>query len=804
MFSTHLKFFIRIFLKDKFFSILNILGLGLGIAVSILLILILQHDLTYDKHYPNHERIFRLGGHTKATGVDFLLAQSARELAPILKAELPEVNAVTNVDKWYHTLVKYEDNGNSLVHYEENIVHTDSSYFKVFQHKFIEGNPDFALKEPNAVVITERIAKKYFGSDDPIAKTLLINGATKEVKGVIADLPGNSHLKFDFLVSGLEPERGWPAENSQQISETFWNPDVYSYILFQEDYNYQRFYDKFPMLYDKYFKTFGDHVNGEYTPILQPLADIHFDSSLDADLPSGNSAYLYAFASIGIFIILLACINYMNLSTAKSVNRASEIAIKKTLGSEKKSLIFSFLGESIFLAFISLIVAVMLIYIVIYLTPFNNLIQKELHVSFWNNGPLLFGTISMTLAIGVFSGLYPAFYLPSIPTIGALKGAYKNKKSSRQLRQGLITFQFAISIFVVACTFFMQDQMNFMRSKDLGFDSENILILPIQDTVIHKKVEVLKNDFLNNSKISNVTTSYQVFGTGSGGPVMFAESEEGMVQQQFNMVSIGDDYLNTMGIELLVGRDFQNGMESDLHNAFICNQAAAKLMGWGDDPVGKRIRFFHNPEDGQVVGMVKDFNYASLHNSVEPLLLVKNGEGGYFHLKVSGEDFPKTLSYIQKKWESLNSSSPFEFYFQDQRLNEQYQEDEIQYKLLSGLAYICIFICLLGLMGLSAFSASQRTKEIGIRKVHGASIPRIVYLLYKEVMVMVLVAGILIIPVSLYFVSQWLGNFAYQVQLNYFTFAFILFFALLVALVTVGFHTIKAATANPIHSLKYE
>src|SRR6478609_3350718 len=358
MLFTNIKFFVRVFLKDKFFSILNILGLALGIAVGILLLLILQHDLTFDKHYANSERIYRLGGHLKATGVDLRVARSARELGQILKSELPEVQEVTRANNWDHTLVKREKKGAEVAQYEEDVVRTDSTYFKVFKHEFIAGDEKTCLNLLNSAVITNTTAKRYFGNDDPLNQELIIDGQVWKVTAVIKDLPKNTHLKFDFLLSGLSKSREWVIDKGEIKSEAFWNPDVYTYLVMPEHYDAKSFTAKFSSIFNKYFKSFGDQVGGEYTPILQPISEVHFHSDLQADEPVGNLSYLYAFTGIGVFIILLACINYMNLSTAKSMKRAAEIAMKKTLGSGKRSLVLSFLGESVFLSLISLLLAI--------------------------------------------------------------------------------------------------------------------------------------------------------------------------------------------------------------------------------------------------------------------------------------------------------------------------------------------------------------------------------------------------------------------------------------------------------------
>jgi len=804
MLRNQIKFFVRIFLKDKFFSTLNILGLALGIAVSIILLLILQNDLTYDQYHEKHKRIYRLGGHLQATGVDGRRSRTARELGAILKEELPEIQAVVRANNWDHTLVRYESKGGEKAFYEEDIVRTDSTYFQVFTHQFIAGDPTTCLTDLNTLVITESKAKKYFGDEDPINKSLIINNQPWKVTAVIRDLPANTHLKFDILLSRLI-DREWVMDKGQVKSEAFWNPDVYMYLLMPEHYNPNDFERKFASIFNKYFKAFGDQVGGKYTPILEPLADIHFHSDLDSDEPHGNIAYLYAFTGIGVFIILLACINYMNLSTAKSVTRATEIAMKKTLGSGKRSLVVSFLGESVFLSFISLALAIVLVFVVLRLTSFNQLIDKNLAPDFLHNPLLLFGSLGIALGIGIISGLYPAFYLPAIPTLHVLKGTFKNRKSSHVLRRVLITTQFAISIFVVVCTLFMQDQIDYVRSKDLGFDKENVLLLPIQDSVVENHISAIKNEFLQNPHITAATTAYNVMGIDIGGSVMWAESETGMKQQSFSIMFVGDNYMKTMGMKLASGRDFQPGPTADIQDVFIANEAASKLMGWGNEGVGKKVKFFHAEKDGQVIGIVKDFNFNSLHNAVEPLLIIKtNGDGGFLHLRVQGGNLPQTISYIREKWTHFDTTHPFEYSFLDQRFNEQYKADEVQYKLLSGLSYICIFISLLGLLGLSAFSATQRTKEIGVRKVLGATISNIIFMLSKDVLLLVIVAAILVAPVSYWVMNGWMSNFAYRTELNYLFFIFVTVMALGFVFLTVAFHSMKTARTNPTESLRTE
>jgi putative ABC transport system permease protein len=670
MLQSQLRFFTRIFLKDKFFSFLNILGLALGIAVSIILMLVLQNDLTYDRYHKDHSRIYRLGGHLQATGIDIQVAVSARELGRILSEEMPDVQGFVRATSEGRQLVKYEHKtAGEKAFYEEHIVRADSTYFTYFTHEFKAGNAAKCLTKLHSIVLTESIAERYFDGEDPMGKILTISGQAYEVTAVIEDVPDNTHLKFDIMLSRMD-EREWAIQNGELNSEAFWNPDVYTYLVFPEGYDVAQFHAKWGDISNKYYKPFGDQVGGKYTPILEPLADIHFHSKLKIDEPQGNIAYLYAFTGIGVFIILLACINYMNLSTAKSVNRAGEIAMKKTLGSSKRRLITSFLGESIFLAFISLSVALVIVTLVIEASAFNQLINKNLSFNIFDNPLILTGSITITLVIGIVSGLYPAFFLTSVPTIQALKGKYKNQRSGRFLRMGLTTAQFAISLFVVICTLLMSSQIDFVRNQELGFGKENTLILPIQDTLVEKQINGIKTEFLKNASITAATTSYNVPGFNvAGNTVMWAEGEEGMKQQSFALMFVGDDYLKTMGMTLLAGENFPFGKDFKRDSKFIANEAAVKLMGWDSDlsngpheAIGKKVKFYHQEEFGQIVGVVKDFNFTSLHNPVEPLLILRaDADGGFLHLKISGQNLPETMDFIREKWAQFDPNHPFEY-----------------------------------------------------------------------------------------------------------------------------------------------
>jgi putative ABC transport system permease protein len=809
MLFTHLRFSVRVFLRDKFFSLLNILGLALGIAVGIILLLMLQSDLNYDKHYSRQQNIYRLAVHYKIPGTDEDIGRSARELGPILTSAYPEIQSLTRVRTFEEKLVTSGGGADAIAFYEHRVVQTDSAYLRVFDHKFIQGDERTCLNDIHSVVVTASTSDKYFGSIDALNKTINIDGKDWTVTGVIEDLPDNTHLKFDFLLSGLPEQReDWDntMENGKPISLVFWNPDVELFMLMPEGYRAESFPLKFAPIYKNYFKQSGDQLTGSYIPFLQPLAEIHFQSEVSDPHIHGNWTYLYALTGIGAMIILLAIINYMNLSTAKASARATEIGVRKVIGSGRLSLVISFFCESILLSIVSLILAIGIVIFTIEATSFNVLIGKDLSLDFLRNPLLWSGSVVIALGIGFISGLYPALYLPSIPSVVALKGRFKNSTANHRLRRVLVVIQFAISISVVACTLLMRDQINFLRGKDLGFNKENMIVIPVQDSAVHGRLPLIRNELQSDRRILAMTSSGSVMGLGIGGNVMFGEGPEGMVQRGSILGHfVGDDYIKTMGITLLKGRDFQPGKGVDEDGMYIANEAAVKAMEWGDDALGKKVTFWEGMNPGTVIGLVKDFNASSLHYAQEPMFIVKgHWQKGYFQVRVSGEDLPGTIEKIKQVWSKHDADHPFEYFFLDQRFNEQYKADVIQNTLLSILAYICISISLLGAFGLSAFAASQRTKEVGVRKVLGADLADILILLTRDILLLVVVAAVLVAPVSYWVVMRWLQNFSYQGPLSFWQYPAIILMAIIVVFFTIAFQALRAAKSNPVDALKSE
>lgn len=791
---NNLRFAFRIFLKDKFFSALNILGLALGIAVSMILMLILRNDLNYDKHYVNHERIYRLGSHYVIPDVDVYLGWTARELAPILRQTYPEIEQLARIRPLEHRLVSVDPKK----FFEEGVAQTDSNYFKVFTHNFIAGDVNTCLADPGSVVITHSIALKYFGSANVVGEVLTVNKEQRTVTAVIEDLPANTHFKFDILIADLSEDRGWSAgttEEGKPISLVMWNPDVYTYMVLPENYDVNNFYNRFAGIYNEYF--IDDEVGGEghaNTPILEPLATIHFS---ETGAPEELRA-LVAFAAIGSLIVLLACINYMNLSTAKAVKRATEITVKRLSGSRKAQLVLSLLSESMLLSVISFLLAIGLVYTVI--DHVNLLINKTLTL----DTVTVLISLLIAIAIGLLSGVYPAFYLTNIPVIQTLKGTFKNSKSALLLRRSLITVQFGISIFVVVCTLLMSNQMHFIRTKSLGFDKDNLLVVPIYDNVAKQSVAI-QNEIRQLPGVVTTAMSGTLLGTGVGMEQMFAEGPKGMEQHGFLALYIDDGYLEMLGIELVQGRMFEKGEGIEEDGLYLATEAAVKLMGWGDDALGKQVSFWGDQNHGKVIGVVKDFNVSALHIGIDPMFIIKGHYSpGNIHIKLTGEDIPETVASVKKVMSGFDNEHPFEYFFLDQKYDQQYKADVDRNIMLSILSYVCVFISLLGLLGLSAFSAVQRTKEIGIRKVLGANLGGILVLLSKDILLLVILASVVAMPLGWYVINGWLDGFAYRAPLNYLLFAIITIAAIMFVVFITALQSWKTATANPVDSLKYE
>ena len=806
MLKNHIIFAIRLFLKERIYSILNILGLTLGITIGIILLLYLQNELNYDQHFAKYDQIYRFTNHLKAQGADFNTARSSRRLAPIFKEDLPEVIDYARFLNAGEPLVKTIDGNVSKQFFENQVWYTDSTLFNIFDHQFYEGDPSTSLAGPGKVVLTKSTAEKYFGTSPALGKLLKFNNEeTREVTAVISDLPENTHLKYDLLLSDF-PRIDWDkGAEAERTSEVFWNPVAYTYLLLPKDYNVESFYDKFSAIHDKTFALFGKRIEGTVDPQLQRIDKIHFNSKKGGDQPTGNISYVYTFAAVGIFIILLACINYMNMATARSVTRTGEMGIRKVLGHSRMALFGSVMIEALLMAFFALILANIFTFFILELTPFNELIHKNLELNYLSNPSLILGMLGITIIIGFISGIYPALYIPAVPVVVALKGTFTGDRVGAFLRKALITFQFAISLFVIICTVLMDEQIEFMENKDLGFNKDQVVLINVQDTIVENRTPAITNELMKNPNVIGTTNSYGVPGKGVGGPVMMIEKDSGMVQQHINSLYVGKGYLDLMEIEIVQGRGFRENSEADYYKSLLINESGAKELGWGEEAIGKKVRYFHGNEDMYIVGVYKDFHFESLHNKINPLFLVFDSDkGGTFYVKIKPENIGETLAYIESVWSQFDLKHPFEYTLMDAEFARQYEADRSQKILISILSYVCILVSLLGLIGLSAFTASRKAKEISIRKVLGASSAKIILLFSKEYIRLILIAFVIAVPLADYAIVEWMSNFAYRMELNWLYYIVPGVAVLALGLLTVTVQSLRSARSNPVDGLRSE
>jgi putative ABC transport system permease protein len=794
MFKNYLNLSIRLMKKDKFHYFLNILGLSTGIACCIIIFLFLQNEITYDSHHEKADRIYRIGTNVITSGQPIKFALASPALGKLLKEEYPEIEDFVRVRTWRSAYFNVEEKS----FFETDLAFTDPNYFNIFSHEFIYGNPDSCLNDPNTIVLTEKLSRKYFGDNNPLGNSIKINDQVLvKVTGVIKNLPQNSHVPSNGFISytTYDPKQtgfNWP------ILEA----DGYTYLLVSENFTFENFYEKFPPFYDKYIAEAAKAYGQVYEPVFQKLPDIHYGPRLRLDHPIGNEAYLYAFFIIGIFILVLACINYMNLTTARAAGRAKEIGMKKVLGSGKRNLIFQILGESILLSFFSLLLGLGLILVFIQLFSLNETLGVNFKLDFLHNPFLFFGSLGLFLFMGLLSGFYPALYLSSILPVKAISGTFKSGKSGVYIRRILVTFQFIISIGVVIITLFMNDQIKFMRNKDLGFKKTNVVSIPIRGNTTAAKIPALLEELPANPDILSVTTGFNKPGEAGTG-LYRLEGNQGMEEHNYYVFFVNFDYLKTLGIELIQGRDFDKNFPSDRTKSVIVNEKLVREMGW-EDPIGKKVNQGNN-FSAEVIGVVKDFNFHSLHNEIEPLLFrMIPSNFGQLIARIRGENIINALSFLESKWKEITPVRPFEYSFLDESFDRLYAADRRQNSLIKVFSYICILISLLGLLGLSSFTSLRKTKEVAIRKIHGASPARIILTLFREILFLIGIATIAAAPVSILFINMWLNNFAYRTGINILIFIVTGIAAVSVALITSSYHSVKVARSNPVDSLRFE
>jgi len=810
MFRNYLKIALRNLWKQKAFSAINIIGLAVGLCCFLLISMYVLDELSFDKYNQKAERIYRINSDIIFGGNALHLPVSSDMMGAILKKDYPQVEEYTRI---------YASNGSKLVKKgsefinEANVGHADSTFFNVFTLLSIYGDTKTALNEPNTVVITEKAAKKYFGKTDVLGKTIETNddkSPTYQITAVIKDIPRNSHFSFDFIFSMKNVDYPW----GNYMSHNF-----HTYLLFKEGTDYKAFEKNFVQYIDKYimpqakqfmqinsmaeFEKAGNKL--EYSLI--PLTKIHLHSDRPFELaPLGNIQYVYIFSAVALFILLIACINFMNLTTARSANRAKEVGIRKVLGTERKNLVTQFLTESTLIALLSLFIALAITYFVLPL--FNEVSGKSMIMSSLFSPLTLPLLIALPFVVGLMAGSYPAFFLSAFRPIEVLKGRLKLGNKSGGLRSLLVVFQFATSIILIIGTIVIYRQLHFIQTKNLGFNKDQVLI--VNDVYsLGNSVEAFKNDVVQMPGIVSgtlsgflpVTNSSRNDNTFSKEAVM--DSKNGFGMQNW---TVDYDYLQTMGIQLIKGRNFSKDYGTD-SSAIIINEKTAGILGY-DDPVGKNIYHLSNPGEPPImytiIGVAKNFNYESLKQTIGPLAFFLGKSTGLASFKVKAENIPSLIKSIENKWKAMASGMPFSYRFLDESFSEMYRSEQRAGKIALIFSVIGILIACLGLFGLAAFVAEQRTKEIGIRKVLGASVNGLVGLLSKDFMKLVLVAALIAFPIAWWGMHKWLEDFAFRIGIPWWIFILAGVIAAFIAFITISLQAVKAAMANPVKNLRTE
>jgi putative ABC transport system permease protein len=799
VFRNYLKIALRNLKKHKGYSFINIAGFAISMACCVLIILYIYSELNYDRYHENADRIYRLGTNFDVGKMHAKAAVSNHPIGPTLSRDYPEVLNAARIRPYMpRTLVEYKEKQ----FFEDKIFYADNSVFDVFSFPMIRGDRKSALATAYSLVITEDAAKKYFVGEDPIGKTLRFNDDSDfTVTGIIKNAPLNSHFTFDMLCSFETLYQ----DNPEQREKWMGDFNNYTYLLLRDGYDFRELEQKFPQLIDKHMGRILKLLGGKLEFFLQPLTSIHLHSNLEGEI-SGNSdiAYVYIFAAIALFILLIACINFVNLSTARSAQRAKEVGMRKVLGSYRSQLIKQFLSESITYSFLAFFIALTLVQLALPL--FRSLSGTPLSFQFAEIFWLLPYLIGFVFLIGLIAGSYPAFFLSAFRPVRVLKGHSKAGTANSRFRSVLVVVQFAISIILIVGTGVIVNQLHYMREKRLGFDKEHVVVLPIREGSIIKSIESVKEELKGYSGVVSVAASSGIPGHGASRHNAFLpEGFELNESQMIGAISIDEDFIPTLDMEVIAGRNFSPEFVTDNNRSALINETAAREFGW-DDPVGKTItELTGNGITKTVIGVVRDFHIESLRKKIEPLY-IENEPSAFscISIRIRPRNISGTMDFLRKKWKEFDSSGTFDYAFLDESFDSQYRAEERLSTIFSYFTLFAVFIACLGLFGLASFTAEQRTKEIGIRKVLGASVGDIVILLSKEFTKWVLLANIIAWPVAYYAMNKWLQDFAYRVNMGIWIFILAGVLAVTVALLTVSYQAIKSALSNPVETLRYE
>ena len=796
--------------RDLFFTLLNLLGLAIGITATILIFIYIQDQVTFDKYNEHFDRIYRLEGDFFINEKQDLTAITQIPLGPTLKDEYPEVIEQTRILPRRDFYFKRDED----TFKEDSIMLADSTIFNVFTIPLITGDPNTVLTAPFSMVISQTLANKYFGKWDVVGESMLdLQGNTFNITGVFKDQPDNVHLHFNGLISTatIEDQIGSERFNDRSAG-SFWNVTCYTYVLLAENTTADMILSKFPEFYDKYMKSLGDQIKASFKLRITPLADVHFQKDeLTWDLPKGNMNYVYIMGVIALLLIVIASIYYTNLTTARATNRAKEIGIRKVGGANKRKLRSQFLAESVVMALFSGVLATLLT--ILAMPLFNSLAGKTFDFHNILQPNILLFILGVSLVTGLLSGLYPASYLASFNPVSILKGNGISSKDRGWLRTGLVIAQFMISAVMIIGSIVVAMQMGYIQKKDLGFDRNKILMLTLNDTAVINNVTAFMEEIKRNPSVEGTSLSTTAPGRFYGKQVMTAEMNDGeMGEKAFNNCFVDYDYLDVMGLKLVEGRFYDRAFGSDMTNAFVVNEALVRELQWGDKALGKKfirgvnIQGANNPV-GEIVGVVKDYNYGSLHNPVEPLVMICNENANFMRtlsIRVGDGNFSDVLEWVKEKRNEFNPAYPIQYSYLSEELKALYSEEKVVFGLVLSFTVLIIFIAALGLLGLSSFMTVKRTRETGIRRVMGASQNQILYLFLTQFSKWVIISNIVAWPLSYLAMKNWLQNFTYRIDFPFWTFIISLLLSITIAVITVSWQSIKASRMNPAASIRVE
>ena len=827
--STMWKVALRTLARDKTYALINLAGLALAIACCLILGVYLRGELTYDHSHENYKRIFRVANEFELNGKTDRFALTSQSLGPMLKEENADVQE-------YVRFTGGGNNRNFLQHgdvgyYWGNTYIADTNVFKVFTHRILYGDPNTALDAPTSIAISHSLARKYFGERNPLGETLTSDGNDAQVTLVFEDLPENTHFKYDALFSANLGLFATPNDVNIRRQQLF-GVGVYTYLLMRPGYDAAQWSEVSRAFFERNMAPTATarSINAKWRSWLQPLADIHLYSDVPENLPTGNLYYLYGFIAVTAFTLLVACINYMNLATARAAKRAKEVGMRKILGSSRGALILQFIAESMLLAVVAVLLGVLLVKLAVAFTPVDQLFGTTIALSFTHTPELWLWLIALVLIVGIGAGVYPAFYLSAVVPVSALVGGGKGGGRSSGLRESLVFVQFLISVAVIGCTLVMGAQMRYISSLSLGFERENRVYVTLRgaDTILSS--DAIRTQLLTNPNVHGVswTTSkmggnFQINGIG-------LETNQGAIEMTTVWhMGVGPDFVNTMGLKLIAGHgpvdDVASaagagpaGASASQISEIVVNEALVRRMHW-EEAVGKRFELGQGPggQKGTVVGVVQDFNFRSVHEDVAPFAIYRRVEDfsrtppvlrlheeRTMVVNIAGNNVAATMDFVRETLRKFDALHPFEFQFLDDSLQKLYVADARLTRLISIFAGLCIFIACLGLFGLASFMAAQRTREIGVRKVFGAHTGQIITLLAHRIVYLVSGAAVVASVLAYLVMKAWLQNFAFRTEINPLLFVLAAFVGLAIAYLTVALQSMKAARAHPVTSLRYE